>query len=202
MIQYGEWKINADITKTRGFYSSFEMPKDKFSKNFRAYCDNLSSEENEFFSSLGIDPKCAYVKSLGMRNGKTVPTSGYYYIFGDFAGTPSQPTVTIEELIENGLVAFTKDHSIRVGAFRFEFQLPSNPKSDIPDDMPENCICLRFWCDTLPWLLTEKCDRRAKEASYLDRFLSRFARKSAPKRTEVAYGEMFRKSTYAAATSF
>ena len=104
MIQYGEWKINTDITATRELYSSFEMPKDKFAKNFRAYCDMLSAEEREFFDNFGIDPKCAKVKSLGMRNGKTVPTSGYYYIHGDFVSTPHQPTVTIEELIENGLV--------------------------------------------------------------------------------------------------
>jgi hypothetical protein len=202
MIQYGEWKINADITATRELYSSFEMPKDKFAKNFRAYCDMLSAEEREFFDNFGIDPKCAKVKSLGMRNGKMVPTSGYYYICGDFVSTPHQPTVTIEELIENGLVAFTKDHSIHIGAFRFEFQLSSNPNSDIPDDMPEGCICLRFWCDTLPWLLAEKCDKKVKAASGFDRFLSRFARKNVSKHSEVAYGEMFCKSTYATATSF
>ena len=55
MIQYGEWKINADITATRELYSSFEMPKDKFAKNFRAYCDMLSAEEREFFDNFGID---------------------------------------------------------------------------------------------------------------------------------------------------
>ena len=202
MIQYGEWKINANILKTKMYYDAFSMPTDKFARNFRVYCDMLTREEREFFDSIGIDPKCAYVKSLGMKNGKAVPTSGYYFIFGEYVSTPHQPTVTIEELIENGLVAFTKNHSVKIGSFRFEFQLPSDPNADIPENMPENCSCGRFWCDTLPWLLTEKCDKRVKEVSSLDRFLSRFARKSTAKKREAVYSDSFRTGKLVAATNF
>ena len=202
MIQYGEWKINADVIKTRMFYEAFSMPSDKFARNFRVYCDMLTKEERDFFESFGIDPKCAYVKSLGMRGGKVVPTTGYYLIFGEYESTPVQPTVTIEQLIENGLVAFSKNHSVKIGSFRFEFQLPSDPNADIPESMPENCICVRFWCDTLPWLITEKCDKKVKEASYMDRFLSRFARRSLAKKNAPVYSESISSGKLATATNF
>jgi len=201
MIQYGEWKINANILKTKMYYDAFSMPTDKFARNYRVYCDMLTREEREFFDSFGIDPKCAYVKSLGMKNGKIVPTSGYYFIFGDFEGTPAQPTVSVEDLIRYGITSFGKDNAVRVGSFRFEFQLPSDPNADIPDNMPENCICVRFFCDTLPWLINEKCDKKVKEASGLDKLLSRFARRNTVKGSS-AYADSFRTGKLATATNF
>ena len=72
-IQYGEWKINADVAKTRSYYSKFEKPMDQYSRNFQAYCDGLSHEEQKFFDSLGIDPKCVCIESLGKTSKKTAP---------------------------------------------------------------------------------------------------------------------------------
>ena len=181
LIQYGEWKINADIIKTRMYYYSFEAPKDQFSRNFQAYCDRLSREEREFFNAFGIDPKCAYIQSLGMSSRKTAPCGGYYYIFGRYEGTPVQPEISVYELMENGF-AKIRDNSFKIGAFRFEFQLPSDPNSDIPEGMPENCICLRFWCEDMQWLLSEKCEKTLKEVSHAERVLAKIVAKLTSRR--------------------
>ncbi|MBQ8393316.1 MAG: hypothetical protein IJX51_06045 [Clostridia bacterium] len=176
LIQYGEWKIKADVIKTRMYYYSFEAPNDQFSRNFQAYCDRLSREERDFFNSFGIDPKCVYVESLGVLGKRTAPTGGYYYIFGKYENTPSQPEISVYELMKNGF-AGSKDNSIKIGAFRFEFQLPEDPNADIPEDMPKDCICLRFWCEDMQWFLPEKGEKTLKEVSHMEKILAKIASK-------------------------
>ncbi len=158
-IQYGEWKINADLTKTKSYYSAFEKPMDQYSRNFQAYCDSLSSEEKEFFDSLGIDPKCVCIESVGKTGRGTAPSSGYYYVYGSYESAPAEPQISVEQLMKNGFGDALKDNSFKVGAFRFEFQRDTDPCADIPADMPENCICLRFFCEDIKWLPKEKNER-------------------------------------------
>lgn len=189
-IQYGEWKINADVTKTRAYYSTFEKPVDQYSRNFQAYCDGLSYEEKKFFDSLGIDPKCVCIESLGKTSKKTAPSSGYYYVYGSYESAPYQPEISVEQLMKNGFGSSLKDNSFKVGSFRFEFQRTSDPCSDIPADMPENCICLRFFCDDVEWLLKEKSEKTVKRSSHLDKILSKLSKKftaKSKKDKECAY---------------
>ena len=176
-IQYGEWKINADVIKTISYYSTFEKPMDQYSRNFQAYCDSLSYEEKKFFDSLGIDPKCVCIESLGKTSKKTAPSSGYYYVYGSYESAPCQPEISVEQLMKNGFGNALKDNSFKVGSFRFEFQRASDPCSDIPADMPENCICLRFFCDDVEWLLKEKSEKAVKRSSHLDKILSKLSKR-------------------------
>lgn len=176
-IQYGEWKINADITKTRSYYSAFEKPVDQYSRNFQAYCDSLTSEERAFFDSFGIDPKCVYVESVGKTDKNTTPTSGYYYLYGSYESAPSQAEISVEELMKNGFGKALKDNSFKVGSFVFEFQRDTDPCADIPGDMPESCICLRFFCEDMKWLLKEKSGKSAKRPSRFERMLAGISKK-------------------------
>lgn len=177
IIQYGDWKINADVLKTKMYYSTFAVSGDQFSRNFREYCKTLTNEEREFFDSFGIDPTCANVSGLGIAGKKTAPTDGYFYIFGNYESVPVQPMASIDELIKNGLSMFSKDNSVKIGGFRFEFQRSDDPNSDIPDGMPENCICVRFFCDEMAWLLPEKLHTTLTEKSSLGKAFARFTNK-------------------------
>lgn len=175
-IQYGEWKINADIKRTKSYYSEFKKPTDQYSRNFQAYCDGLSSEEKEFFDSLGIDPKCVCIESIGKTGRGTVPSSGYYFVYGSYEDMPAQPEISVEQLVKNGFGAALRDNSFKVGAFRFEFQSAADPNSDIPSNMPESCICLRFSCDNIKWLLKEKSIKSVKRTTHFERLFARFSR--------------------------
>ncbi len=177
IIQYGDWKIDADVLKTKMYYSAFSAAEDQFSRNFRKYCETLSKEEKEFFDSFGIDPMCANVSGLGIAGKKTASTDGYYYIFGNYESTPTQPSASVDELIKHGLSMFSKDSSIKIGAFRFEFQRATDPHSDIPEGMPEDCICVRFYCDDMAWLLPEKLHTTLTEASSVGKLFAKLASK-------------------------
>ena len=177
IVQYGDWKINADVLKTKMYYSAFAVSNDQFSRNFREYCKTLTNEEREFFDSFGIDPMCANVSGLGIAGKKTAPTDGYFYIFGSYESVPSQPTASVDDLIKNGLSMFSKDNSVKIGAFRFEFQRNDDPNSDIPNGMPESCLCVRFYCDEMAWLLPEKLHTTLTENSSLGNVFARLTSK-------------------------
>ena len=177
IVQYGDWKINADVFKTKMYYSAFAVSDDQLSRNFREYCKNLTKEEKAFFDSFGIDPSCACVNGFGMSGKKSAPTDGYFYIFGNYESVPAQPVASIDDLIKNGLSMFSKDHSVRIGAFRFEFQRSDDPNSDIPDDMPKSCICVRFYCDEMAWLLPEKANCPLSDSSNLAKAFAKISSK-------------------------
>ncbi len=200
-VQYGEWKIKADILKTRSYYSTFAKGTDRFSRNFQKYCNKLSKEERAFFDFFGIDPTCAYVQSLGMSHKGTVPTSGYYYIFGEYAGAPYQPAISVETLMKQGF-GTRKDNSLKIGSFCFEFQFPTDPHSDIPHNIPENCICLRFFCEDVEWLLSEKCEKRYKQVSRFERFFAKISAKMAFPKSKKDESQAYETGVFLAATSF
>ena len=59
----------------------------------------------------------------------------------------------------------------------FSLVLTSCGDSDIPDGMPENCICVRFYCDEMAWLLPEKLNTTLTEKSSLGKAFARFTNK-------------------------
>ena len=174
-ISYGEWTIDANITRTRMYYGRMSAALDQFSRNFRLYCDRLTGEEHAFFDAFGIDPKRIFVENTDVTGKRSTSIGGYFYIFGRFISTPSQPSVSVSELIKNGFSAFNKDTSVKIGSFNFEFQLESDPYCDIPDDMPDECICVRFFCEDMEWLLPEKCRGSVRVRSRIDKLLSGIA---------------------------
>jgi hypothetical protein len=57
---------------------------------------------------------------------------------------------------ENDFVDERPDPRINIGLFELDFQCEDHTFSDIPDDIPEGFICVRFWCENMRWLLNEK----------------------------------------------
>ena len=158
IVKYGEWEIDVDIEKTKQFYKTLKFDnKSQAYRNFSKYCDNLTDEEKEFFNNFAIDPLKCNVEEVGMSK-KHMPCGGHYYVFGKYISSPKEILLTVEELVENDFVDDRPDTSINAGIFEFDFQNPENEFSDIPDDIPDGCICINFWCEEMPWLLDEKCE--------------------------------------------
>jgi len=189
-IQYGEWKINADIKRTKSYYSEFKKPTDQYSRNFQMYCEGLSAEEKSFFDSFGIDPQCVRIESLGETERGLAPSGGYYYVFGSYESAPEQPDISLEQLMKEGFGNTLRDTSVKIGGFRFEFQRVTDPHSDIPDGMPADCLCIRFFCENMKWLLNEKSNKTVKPPSVIEKIFARLSKRftaKCKKNTECAY---------------
>lgn len=68
---------------------------------------------------------------------------------------PPEELTTIEELAENDFIDKRSDPRIDVGMFQFDFQCEDYEIKDIPENIPEGFICIRFWCEEMKWLLPE-----------------------------------------------
>lgn len=163
IVKYGEWEIDVDAEKTKQYYYSLEVAKDSQTyRNFAKYCESLTDGEREFFDSFAINPLLCDIYSPGTFK-KYLPCGGHYYVYGKYISTPREILWTVEQLAENNFVDDLPDPRITVGAFQFDFQNPENEFHDIPDDMPEGCICINFWCEEMLWLLDEKCELQSIE---------------------------------------
>ena len=69
---------------------------------------------------------------------------------------PEEELITVEELIENNFDDDRNDPRINIGLFEFDFQCEEHIIKNIPEDIPEGFICVRFWCENMRWLLNEK----------------------------------------------
>lgn len=156
-VQYGPWKIDVDIEKTKEYYKKYKLSTSQSNRNFQKYCKMLSVEERSFFESLGITPECCDVDpTLGVTKDKRSPCGGYYIVCGRYIENPPENLITIEELVENDFIDNRPDNRIYIGAFQFNFQCEDYEIKNIPEDMPEGFICIRFWCENMRWLLKEK----------------------------------------------
>jgi len=160
IAKYGAWEIAVDIEKTRDYYSRYQVKDTQIQRNFIEYCQTLSSEERNFFDSLGIDPTCCEVESiLGASSRGELDCLGFYYVCGEYLKFPPFTAITIEELAANNFVDPIPDPSVTVGNFKFEFAHPERPYPNIPDDLPEGYICVHFICEKTKWLLNEPCEK-------------------------------------------
>ncbi|MGN0492499.1 MAG: DUF4275 family protein, partial [Acutalibacteraceae bacterium] len=55
------------------------------------------------------------------------------------------------------------DPRIEIGLFQFDFQCDRYEFKDIPENIPDGFICIRFWCEEMKWLLPEKPEQMMYE---------------------------------------
>lgn len=155
-VQYGDWKIAVDIDKTKEYYNTYQSSNNQANRNFTEYCKNLTVDEKAFFDAFGIDPTCCEIEHIGADKKGNFPCGGYYFVCGKYLEYPPEELTTIEELTENDFIDERPDPRVDVGMFQFDFQCEDYEINDIPEDIPDGFICIRFWCEEMKWLLPEK----------------------------------------------
>ena len=155
-VQYGDWKIAVDIERTKEYYNIYKTNDNQANRNFAEYCQNLTTEEKAFFDVFGIDPTCCEIEHIGADKKGNFPCGGYYLVCGKYLEYPPEELITIDELAENDFIDERPDPRIDIGIFQFDFQCEDYEFKDIPEDIPEDFICIRFWCEDMKWLLPEK----------------------------------------------
>ncbi len=155
-VRYGEWKIAVDVKKTKEYYANFVINENQAHRNFSEHCKALTSEEKNFFESFGIVPECCEIEHIGVSKKKGFPCGGYYLICGSYLEHPAEELITVEEFAENDFDDNRGDPRIHIGLFEFDFQCEDYIIKNIPNDIPEGFICVRFWCENMRWLLEEK----------------------------------------------
>lgn len=169
IVQYGEWKIEVDIEETKRYYRSQKTADPQkynlqANRNLAKYCAAMTDEEKSFFDSFGIDPVCTELDTLGASRKGEYPCGGNYYVCGRYLEHPDETVCTPEDLFdENGNMIEYPDHRVTIGIFQFDFQYPDNVFSDIPADLPDEFICISFWCEEMKWLLEEPCEEKMYE---------------------------------------
>lgn len=159
-VRYGDWEIVADIAKTKKYYADYVKKDTEANRNFAKYCKRLSEEETQFFDSFGIDPMCCNIEHIGVDKKGNFPCGGYYYVCGEYAQRPPENLITPEELEKNDFVDERADPRVYIGLFQFDFQCEDYKINEIPEDIPQGFICIRFWCEDMKWLLDEPCTEK------------------------------------------
>ena len=162
-VQYGDWKIAVDTEKTNKYYADYIQNDSQANRNFAEYCKSLSQEEAAFFDAFGIDPVCCQIEYIGVSKKGDFPCGGYYLVCGEYLEYPPEQVMTIEELAKNDFIDDRPDPRIDIGIFQFDFQCEDYEFKDIPENMPDGFICIRFWCENMKWLLSEKPEERMYE---------------------------------------
>ncbi len=155
-VQCDEWLIEVDIDKTKQYYNTYKQKNNQANRNFAEYCKSLTAEEKSFFDAFGINPTCCEIEHIGADKKGNFPCGGYYLVCGKYLKYPPEEFTTIEELAENNFTDNRADPRVCIGIFEFDFQCEDYEINDIPEDMPQNFICIRFWCEDMKWLLAEK----------------------------------------------
>ncbi len=155
-VQYGDWKIAVDLDRTKEYYNTYEKNNNQANRNFAEYCKNLTVEERAFFDAFGIDPVCCEIEHIGADKKGNFPCGGYYFVCGKYLKYPPEALTTIEELAANDFIDERPDPRVDVGIFQFDFQCEDYIINVIPEDTPQGFICIRFWCEEMKWLLSEK----------------------------------------------
>ena len=165
-VRYGGCKIAVDVDKTKKYYNTYKVNNSQANRNFAKYCENLPEEERAFFDEFGIDPICCEIEHICADKKGNFPCGGYYLVCGQYLEYPSEELISIEEIAENELTDELSDTQVSIGMFQFDFQCDDHIINDVPSDMPEGFICIRFWCEDMKWLLPEKPDEMMYEPAH------------------------------------
>ena len=154
VVRYGEWEIAVDREKTKEYYQQYVVNEKQAHRDYLQYCEQLSEEEQRFFESFAIRPSCYATDCVGEE---TIDfcCEGYYLVCGKYLKYPEDKVVTFEDAIAALKELFEKDFegdsilsTIRIGRFSFDFQCEAHSLANIPDNIPEGFICIRFsWDD-------------------------------------------------------
>ncbi len=149
---FGEWVLDVDMEATKAYYENLQVPavETQAYRNFKAYCVQMTPEEKEFFTSLGIVPECCEVFSMRMDKACNYYYGGTYSIVGKYIHKPQVVLQAVEESDE------VPDNSLNIGKFNFDFLDPDIPIWPIPSDSP--FIFIMFNIEHVPWMLDEKCE--------------------------------------------
>lgn len=158
VVKYGKWEISVDLEKTKEYYQNYVINNNQANRNFAKCCELLTEEEKSFFESFAILPQCCEIEHIGVNKKKEFPCGGYYLICGRYLKYPEEELISVEELAENDFKDAREDPRISIGRFEFDFQCEEHLIKDIPENMPNGFICVRFWCENMRWLLDEKPD--------------------------------------------
>lgn len=150
IFQFGEYKIDVDVEKTRKFYSGAEL----ISKgcqcdgclNFERAVDRLPQKTRDFFSSLGVDMKriCeCWVYCAKDKN--TLSYGGLCHICGTLLGGESAWKM------KNSSMAYWDDEATY--SLSSDFAVSFDDRIDmLEEDFPLPVIQLDFTAD-IPWVL-------------------------------------------------
>ena len=152
VVKYGKWEISVDLEKTKEYYQNYVINNNQANRNFAKCCELLTEEEKSFFESFAILPQCCEIEHIGVNKKKEFPCGGYYLKY------PEEELISVEELAENDFKDDREDPRISIGRFEFDFQCEEHIIKNIPENMPNGFICVRFWCENMRWLLDEKPD--------------------------------------------
>ena len=156
IVKYGNWEIAVDVEKTKEYYKNYVLNEGQANRNFVEYCKAMPPEERAFFDSFGITPECCEIEHIGVNKKKEFPCGGYYLICGRYLSYPEEELLSVDELIEKDFEDDREDPRVDIGLFQFDFQCEDYEFKEIPEDMPEGFICVRFWCENMRWHLDEK----------------------------------------------
>ncbi len=162
-VQYGEYTIAVDIEKTAEYYRNYPVPQTQANRNFAKYCETLSADERAFFNAFAIDPVCCEIEHIGVSKKGSFPCGGFFLVCGEYLKFPPENLIAVDELVANDFVDDRPDPRINIGLFEFDFQCAGYEINDIPEDIPEGFICIRFWCENMKWLLDEEPEERMYE---------------------------------------
>ena len=148
-VKYGKWEIAVDIDKTREYYKSYVLNESQANRSFAEYCKVMSVEERAFFDSREITPECCEIEHVGVNKKNEFPCGGYYLICGRYMSYPKEELLTVDDLIEKDFEDDREDPRVDIGLFQFDFQCEDYEFKEIPEDMPDGFICVRFWCENM-----------------------------------------------------
>jgi len=144
-IRIGKWLIEADIDKTREFYSKdISVCNCLYCKNYVEACKNLRTSASDVFTKLGINPaKTAHLSELPTEEARTRLYLGHYHLVG--------------RVLEGELCTdtnFNEKNTIEVTNFTVGF---SEDLEFVPEEFPNPVLQLSFDAK-IPWVLKENPD--------------------------------------------
>ena len=82
-LQYGEWILRVDLSRTQGFYEGLPFDQRIEMLNYIQVCSLTEIESIQFFEQFGMDIlKPCYIQYLPLEGNKIMYT-GSYYVFGE-----------------------------------------------------------------------------------------------------------------------
>lgn len=170
IFEFGEYKIDIDVEKTKKYFEEIEMNECQANRNFQKYVNELMNDnEKAFFASLHIDLSKVDICYGLLSKNKKWTCNMQTYIIGEFLSYPETDYMTLDEVREQGIEILKNIESnvITVGNFLVHIYTPDE-YDNISDDY-KNSIYVELDVIDIPWLLDEKC--KDKEASETAEFL-------------------------------